>query len=72
MGRYLYDDQENCLITATLKNGIFTIPKEYWTPGLWAGSEGLVVFYEGNRYKVIKINLNNRQITVHYLGCGAV
>lgn len=39
-----------------------------WAPGIWAGTEGVVIKYKGIRYKIIQAMLHDRQLLVETLG----
>lgn len=42
--------------------------KNSFSPGIWAGMEGCVINFNGRRYKILEVDMNNKQLHVKELG----
>lgn len=47
-----------------IKGNTVTILKEEWAPAIWAGSEGMEIYYGRKKYNntVVSVNLDTREI----------
>lgn len=51
----------HCLVHSFYEGWARFEPSE-WAPGIWAGTEGLLVFLDDVHYKVVEVDLEDRKI----------
>lgn len=56
----------------TLERNLLMFSSEAWTPGIWAGTEGTVINYDGRRLKIMDVSLMGNLLIVEDITSEAV